>query len=146
MRRLRSVSGRRSSSWCFHVDDRPLRIESVRQPLARAHQLLGLQVRPDRDQQAVAREPGPGAVIGRERSPRRRVDAIGRAAERNLAQRQQVALAEEAFGGDSGLLRVIDLAGLEPRKQIIRWQVDQLDFVGLVEYAIGDGLALPHAR
>ena len=99
---------------------------------------------PDGDQEAIARKPGPGPVIGGERRARRRVDAIGRAPERNLAQRQQVALAEEAFGGDTGLLRVIDLACLEARQEVIRWQVDQLDFVGLVEYAIGDGLPLPH--
>ncbi len=87
-----------------------------------------------------------GAIVSLKRGPGGRVDAIRRAAERNFAQRQQVALAEEAIGGDAGLLRVIDLAGLEPGEQVVRWQVDQLDFVGLVEDAVRDGLPLPNAR
>ena len=58
----------------------------------------------------------------------------------------QVALAEEALGGDASLLRVIDLAGLETREKVVGRQVDQLDFVGLVEDAIRNCLALPHTR
>ncbi len=39
----------------------------------------------------------------------------------------------------------VHLAGLESRQQVVGRQVDQLDFVGLVEDPVGQRLALPHA-
>ena len=39
----------------------------------------------------------------------------------------------------------VDLAGAQPRQQVVRRQVDQLDFIGLVENAVRQGLALSHA-
>ena len=67
------------------------------------------------------------------------LDPIGRAAQRELAQRHQVALAEEVARCALDLFGKIDLAGLEPRQQLVGRDVDQNDIVGVVEKRVGDG-------
>ena len=70
-------------------------------------------------------------------APHLRVDALGRAAQRELAQREEVALAEEVLHGALGLLGQVDLALAQPLQQVVRRKVDQHDFVGLVEHRSG---------
>src|ERR1022692_5347475 len=72
-------------------------------------------------------------------------DAIGRAAQRKLAQRHEIALAEEISGGALDLLGHVDLARLEARQQFVRRNVDQDHIVGLVEECIGNGFPNPDA-
>jgi len=74
-----------------------------------------------------------------------RVDAVGSAPQRQLAQRDQVAFVEEVLYRALGLLRQIHLALLEPLQQVIRRQVDQLDLVGLLDDPIRHRLAHDHA-
>ena len=77
------------------VDDGPIGGERVGHALARAHELLGLRVRADRDEQLLAREPLARRAVARERCARRGLDAARRPAQRELAQRDQVRQAEE---------------------------------------------------
>ena len=68
------------------------------------------------------------------------LDAVGGAAQRELAQRHQVALAEEVARRALGLLGQVDLARLQPREQVVGGDVDQHDLVGLVEEGVGHRL------
>ena len=68
------------------------------------------------------------------------VDAVRGAAQRELAQRDQVALAEEILDGALGLLRQVDLALAQALQQLVGRQVDQHHFVGLVEHVVGHRL------
>src|SRR3984893_16204875 len=70
-------------------------------------------------------------------------DTIGGAAKRKLAQRHEVALAEEISRSAFDLLGHVDLARLEACQQLVGRNVDQDNIVGLVEKRIGDGF--PHA-
>ena len=70
---------------------------------------------------------------------------LGGAAQRDLAQRDEVALAEEVLRRALGLLRQVDLAGREPRSQFVGRDVDQHHLVGLVEHGVGHGLVHAHA-
>jgi hypothetical protein len=72
-----------------------------------------------------------------------RVDAIGGAAQRQLAQCDQVALAKEIAHRALGLLRHVDLAVAHPVEQFLGRQVDQRDFVGVIEHAVRH--RFPHA-
>ena len=71
------------------------------------------------------------------------IDPVGRAAQGQLAQGQQVALAKEVGGGAFGLLRHIHLAGFETRQQFVGRQVDHHHLVGVVEHPVWHGF--PHA-
>jgi hypothetical protein len=65
---------------------------------------------------------------------------LGGAAQRNLAQRDQVALAKEVLRGALGLLGQIDLARFQARQQFVGRHVHQDDFVRLVQHRVGHGL------
>ena len=71
------------------------------------------------------------------------VYTVCRAPQRQFAQGHEVALAKEVLHGAVGLLRHVDFAGLEARQQFVGRQVNQYQFVGSVEHAVGHGL--PHA-
>ncbi len=74
------------------------------------------------------------------------VHAVGGAAEREFAERDQVALAEEVLDGRGCLFRHVHLAFPEALEQVVRRQVDQLDLVGPVEQKVGDGFPDVDAR
>ena len=73
------------------------------------------------------------------------VDALGGVPERELAERRQVAGREVAGEGALGGAAEVDLALLETLDQVLGRQVDELDLVGALEDAVGDGLAHAHA-
>ena len=106
-----------------------------------AHHLFAAPVRADAGQQGLARRPdgrlrgGDFAAVGLHLA----VDPVGGAAQRQFAQGQQVALAEEIACRDLGLLRDVDLALLQALDQFVGRQVDDDHLVGLVEDAVGDG-------
>ncbi len=70
-----------------------------------------------------------------------RVDPLGGPAQRQLAQGDQVALAEEAVDRPRRLLGHVDLALAQALEQLLGRQVDQLDLVGVLEERVGHGLA-----
>ena len=69
------------------------------------------------------------------------VDALGGAAQGELAQREQVAAPEEAARGPLLLLAQVDLAFPEPQQELLGREVHQHDLVGAVHDRVGDGLA-----
>ena len=71
----------------------------------------------------------------------RGVDAFGRGAQRELTQRDQIALAEETLRRVTRFFGHVNLAFGKPFEQLVGRQVDELDFVGRGEHAIGHGLA-----
>ncbi len=73
-----------------------------------------------------------------------RVDALGRAPQGELTQRDEVSLTEKALDGARGLLGDVDLAGVEPLEELVHGQVDDADLVGLVEDGVGHRLAHAH--
>ncbi|MNV77821.1 hypothetical protein D3C71_1712770 [compost metagenome] len=73
------------------------------------------------------------------------VDMVGGAAQRQFAQGDQVALAEEIAGGVPGLFGQVDLAFLQPSQQFVGRQVHQDDLVGAVEDLVGHGFPDAHA-
>ena len=64
------------------------------------------------------------------------VDPVGRAAQRQFAQGNQVALAEKVADRPFGLVGQIDLAGLQALQQLVRRQVNQHHLVGRIEYLV----------
>jgi hypothetical protein len=74
------------------------------------------------------------------------VHVLGRSAQRQLAQREQVAPQEEVLGGAPGLVRQVHLALFEAPQELLRRDVHQLDGVRAVEHGVGHGLAHLHVR
>ena len=73
------------------------------------------------------------------------IDPIGGAAQRQLAQGDQVAFAEEVLNGALGTAGNIHFAFVQPSAQIVRRQIDQHHFAGLVKHVVGHRFAHPHA-
>ena len=73
-----------------------------------------------------------------------RVDALGSAPQRQFTQRGQVLRLEKAFDRARRGVLHIDLAFGQPLEQFIGREVDQDDFIGLVEHRVWHGLAHPH--
>ena len=75
-----------------------------------------------------------------------RVDPLRRAPQRQLAQGNQMPLLEKVVDRPPGLLGHVHLAFAQPFDQVVGRDVDQLDFVGLVEHAVGHRFADLHVR
>ncbi len=132
LRRRESLQG-----GCLDVDGGPLDAELRREPRGAAHDVVPARARTDAAQQ---RRLGLPDVRDRLVRPVRLdvvLDPIGGAAQRELAQRHQVAFAEEVARRPLDLLGNVDLAGLEPREQVVGRDVDQHHFVGVVEERVG---------
>jgi hypothetical protein len=71
------------------------------------------------------------------------VDALGGAAQRQLAQRGQVAGRKIVLDGAPRRGRDIDLALMQPLDQVVGREVDDLDVVGAIDDRVGHGLAHP---
>ena len=124
--------------------DHPLRPEPGRHPARGAHDPGGEGARADAHQDALGDRP---------RSRDGVVAAVdfhlgvhpGRGGpERQLPERDQVALAEEAADGLPRLLRDVHLPVAESLDQVVGRQVDQLDLVGRLDDRVGDRLARRH--
>ena len=138
--RSRSAGGQPLQRGRFDVDGGPFDAELAREPCRAAHDVVA---------------PGPGptqhssdASVFHTRLDRlvRAVgldivfDPVGGAAQRELAQRHQIALAEEVARRALDLLGNVDLAGLEAREQVVGRDVDQHHLVGIVEDRVGHRL------
>ena len=136
MRRLRARSPSFSSAGVSTETTEPFGVQRIGEAFAYAHQLFGLVVGCDRDQEPVAREPGARRAFVRRvaRAPRRRRDRPCGAA------RSRAARSGCPCGRSSAAVRPardIDLAGLQPREQFVGRDVDQHHLVGLVEHRSG---------
>ncbi len=127
---------------CLNVNRMPDAAQLRRQPRGGTHQLLITPAVTDTEQDGVAGMPdllqalvvAPGAHLG--------VNAVGGAPESQLAQGDQVALAEKVLDSALGLAAHIDLALVQALTKIVRGQVHQHHVVGGVKKGIRHGL--PH--
>ena len=140
MRRLRSALGQADQVGRLDVHREPRRVQCRREPLGSAHQDFAVAVRTEADQDTLARRPGHGDALARAIAVHRRVDALGGLAQRQFAQRDQVALAEEVLERHARALRHVDLAGVQPCEELVGRQVDELDLVGRLEHGVGHRL------
>ncbi len=126
------------------ADRGPLRMQPVGEALGVAHEAGRARILAQAHQDALAGGPGPLDRIGLHVVEQLLVDPLGGAAQRQLAQRGQIARREIVFQRPFGLLGHIDLALLEPLDQIVGRQVDQLDRIGAIDHRVGHRLAHPH--
>ena len=133
---------------CFNVGGVPAHVHLRRQPGCAAHRLFGAVVRADAGQDGARGVPGRHvADTALFDAPAAHIffDMLGGPAQCDLAQRDQVALAEKILLRLLGLARDIDLAGLEPGNQLVRRRVDQHDLVGTVQHLVRHGFMDPDA-
>ena len=129
-RRLRQAHERR------RLDDTP---PAMQRACARAMRRAARTSRvdsgsgPTQTSSALAGGPGAGDRVALAIFAHRRIHAIGGRAQRQLAQRDQVALAEEFSSARSAFSRHVDLALAQAFEQVVRRQVDQLDLVRALE-------------
>ena len=126
---------------CLHVERRERCMQPVRQPFGIAHEAGRPRIFAHAGQDALARRPRPRDRMGLHVREQLLVDAFRGAAQRQLAQRRQVAGREVVIQRALGLLGNVDLPLLEPFDEVVRGQIDELDGVGAVEHRIGDRLA-----
>ncbi|MCY1165432.1 hypothetical protein D9M73_53380 [compost metagenome] len=130
---------------CFDVHRVPTHIELARQPGSRAHGLLSAFVR------AYAGQDGPLGVPDRSDGLFNTVAAhvvfnvLGGAPQRYLAQGNQVALAKEVLRRTLGLVRQVDLTGLQARHQFVGRDIHQDDFIRIVQHRVRYRLMHPDA-
>ncbi len=127
------------------VDRMPRDRKLLGKPRRAAHHAIGAVLRPDAAQQR--RFGLPHRVDGLVDAVGLHIvfDAVGGAAQRELAQRHQVALAEEVARGALGLRRQVDLARLQPLDQFVGRRVDEHHLVAAVEERVGQGLVHANA-
>ena len=123
----------------------PGRVQPVGEALGVAHEAGGARVLADADEHPLARGPGAGDGVGLHVGEELGVDPLRRAAERELAQRGEVAGGEVVRERAAGGLADVDLAVLEALDQVVGGDVDDLDVVGAVDDRVGHGLADPDA-
>ena len=91
----------------------------------------------DDDQHPLAHRPEPSQALLGDDPLQLLVHGAGDEAQRQLTQRGQVGLGEEAVEGQPGALGRIDVAVAHPLAQGVRAHVDQLDLVRLIEKRSG---------
>ena len=124
----------------IHIDHHPVGLQPPCQACHLAHQGIVTGAAAHAHQQALAR--GPDIADGALAAVVAHVfiDTICRAAQGQLAQCQQIALAKEVARGPLGLLQRIDLARLEALEQLLGRDIDDDDLVGIVKDMVGHGL------
>ncbi len=103
----------------------------------RAHETFRQRIGSDADKHALAGGPRVANRMIVAVFAHGRIDALGCRAQRELAQCDQIALAEKRLERVPALFRRIDLALAHALQQVVGRQVDEFDFVGGVEYAVG---------
>ncbi|SQE13500.1 hypothetical protein BP312_01351 [Bordetella pertussis] len=126
-------------------DGMPLAVQLLGQPVRAAQHMLGMRVGVDTGDHGLARAPDRldrAFVAVRAHIV---VDVFGGAAQRQFAQGDQIALAEEVPAGVAGLFRHIDPALAQAAQQFVGRQVHQDDLVGGIEYRVWHGFAHAHS-
>ena len=104
----------------LHVHRHPFRVDPCRHAAGGPDELHCLRARPDADQEPLPRRPGLADALLGHVAAHLGIDALGRAAQGQLAEGDQVALAEEALDGAPGLLGHVDLALAQPLLEHVR--------------------------
>ena len=140
--RVREAGGGRR----LHVDDHPLGPQPGGHPPGCADDARGEGTRAHADQDALGH--GPDARDGVVAAVDLHLGVHSRRGgpERQLPERDEIALAEEAAHRFPGLLGEVDLPLLEAPDQIVRRQIDQLDLGRLLEDRVRDRLPRRHLR
>ncbi|MCY1290775.1 hypothetical protein D9M70_399350 [compost metagenome] len=128
----------------IHVHQRPRQMAALGDAAGVAHQPLGIARAVHPDQQAPAQRRRLAALLAvavRQVG----VHPRGGGLHRQLAQGGEVGLAEEGVDGGAGLFRHVDLALAQALQQLARRQVDQEDFVGLLQHPVRHRFAHLHA-
>ncbi len=123
------------------IDRRPFRVEPVGDPSGVADECQRGRALADANEQPVAGGPRSGDGMRPHVVQHLIVDALCRAAQRQLAQGRQIAGLEIVLERTFGLMRNVDLAFVQALDEIARGEVDELDLVGLVEDAVRQRLA-----
>ena len=123
------------------IDRGPRHAQAIGDPPCIANQPRRARRLADADQHPLTGRPRAGNRMLAHMRQQLLVDALGGAAQRQLAQRRQIAGREKVANRALGLLRHIDLALVQALDQILGREVDDFDVVGLVEHAVGHGLA-----
>ena len=121
-------------------------MQAVGKPLGVAHEPGGARVLAHADEEPLACGPRPWNGARLHLGEKLLVDALGGAAQRQLAQRRQIGRREEMLERALRLLGDIDLALLQALDQIVRRYVDKLDGIGTIEDRVRNGLAHADAR
>ena len=143
--RSRSTSAKPGAARGLHGERGPGGVQPVGQALGVAHEAGGARVLVDADEHPLAGRPGAGDGVRLHVAEKLGVDPLGDAAQRQLAQRGQVAGREIVGERPAGGLADIDLAVLQPLDQVVGGDVDDLDVVGALDQPVRDGLAHPDA-
>ncbi len=122
-------------------DGDPFGVQSGGHPPRRPHKLGGERTGTDADEEPLGGPPDAGDRLLFTVTAHLQVDAVGGRAQRQLAQRDEVALAEKIIGREPRLLGKVDLSLFQALDQVVGRQVNQLDFVGLLDDGVGDCLA-----
>ncbi len=130
----------------FHMEHDPLRLNARGGPSRRAHDLRRIGARADADQDPFRDRPHPGDPLVPFVGLHLRVDALRRPPQRELAQCDEVPLAEEPPQSPLGLRGDIDLAVPQPLLQIVRGEIDEFDLVRLDDDPVGHDLPDDHPR
>ncbi len=117
----------------FDVERGPGRVQAIGQALGVAHEAGRARILADADQDALAGRPRTRNGVRLHLGEQLLVDPLGGAAQRQLAQRRQVAGRKKMLERALGLRRDVDLAFLQSLDQIVGREVDQLDRVGAIE-------------
>ncbi|MDT4822712.1 hypothetical protein FQZ97_559230 [compost metagenome] len=132
------------SAASIHMHQRPRQVPPFGHPAGVAHQPLGIARAIHADQQAPAHGRRLAALLAiamREVG----IHSCGGGLHRQFAQGGEVGLAEEGIDGGAGLLRNVHLAFAQALQQLARRQVDQEDFVGILQHPVRHRFAHLHA-
>ncbi len=121
------------------VDGGPLDTELGGEARCAPDEVVASGARPDATQQRCFGFPDAPDCLVRAIGLDVVLDAVRRAAQRELAQCHQVALAEEVARRALDLLGKVHLAGLQAGEQIVGGNVDQYHLVGIVEERVRNG-------
>lgn len=119
--------------------------ESGRQAGGGAYQLLAAGIVANAQQDGVAGVPDLLLTLAVAPGAHLLIDPVGGAAQRQLAQGNQVTFAKEVFDGAFGLAADINLPLVEALAKIVGREIDQHHVIGGIKERVGDGFADLHA-
>src|SRR4051812_29347989 len=121
-------------------------MESPRHTPRGPHEARRRGARADADENALRRRPNALNAVLRAVYTHLRVDALGRQPQRQLAQRDEVALAKEILDRARRLIGDVYLSFTEPFEELVRRQIDEANLARLFEHLVRDRLANEDAR
>ena len=125
-----------------HVDGEEIALRPRRHARRAAHEALAVGGARQRDDDPLARLPGPVDAVALAVVLQRVVDAVGDPEERELAQRAEVPRAEVVAERGVDALGRIDVPVRHPAPDRLRRHVHELDLVGPADDRVGDRLLL----